>query len=125
MRVRYEKNVFLRYNPCYYIFIIYCQQAPKEAVMTQHVSASEAAYERRKTVIGVRMTVLYSIVYGGFVVLSVFRPALMGARALFGLNIAVAYGLGLILIAILFALVYNHLCRTPSAGGIPKDTPGT
>ncbi len=83
--------------------------------MAQHTTAAEEAFERRKSAIGVRMTILYSLVYGGFVALSVFQPTWMGARALLGLNLAVAYGLGLILIAIIFALIYNHLCRIPPA----------
>ena len=83
--------------------------------MAQHVTPAEAAFERRKIVIGIRMTILYSLVYAGFVALSVFQPTWMGARALLGLNLAVTYGLGLILIAIVFAIVYNHLCRVPPA----------
>jgi uncharacterized membrane protein (DUF485 family) len=83
--------------------------------MDQHVTPAEAAFERRKSIIGIRMTLLYSLVYGGFVALSVFQPTWMGARAVLGLNLAVAYGLGLILIAILFALIYNHLCRVRPA----------
>ena len=75
------------------------------------------AYERRKSAIGIRMTLLYSLVYAGFVALSVFQPAWMGVRAVLGLNLAVAYGLGLIVLAIVFALVYNQLCRVPSDKG--------
>lgn len=74
------------------------------------------AYEKRKSAIGIRMALLYSIIYAGFVVLNVFRPQGMGARAVFGLNLAVAYGIGLILTAILFALIYNLLCRVPGSG---------
>ena len=80
--------------------------------MTQHPHTSDDAAEQRRIRIGVRMTILYSIVYGGFVALSVFRPSWMGAKAILGLNLAVAYGLGLIVIAILFAMFYNYLCRT-------------
>jgi uncharacterized membrane protein (DUF485 family) len=84
--------------------------------MEQPAPTADNAFERRKTRIGIQMTILYSIVYGGFVVLSVFWPASMGARAVLGLNLAVAYGLGLIIVAILFALVYNRLCRVPPTG---------
>ncbi len=84
--------------------------------MAPHVSAAEEAFERRKSGIGIRMTLIYSVIYAGFVVLSVFRPSWMGGRALLGLNLAIAYGLGLILVAIIFALVYNQLCRVPSSG---------
>ncbi len=101
--------------------------------MAQQTTPMDEEFERRKSIIGIRMTILYSIVYGGFVLLSVFQPTWMGARAVLGLNLAVAYGLGLILIAILFALIYNHLCRVPSnarstagaaAGSRPVANPG-
>ncbi len=88
--------------------------------MTHHASVTEEAYERRKSSIGIRMTILYSIIYAGFVALSVFRPGWMGVRAVLGLNLAIAYGLGLIIIAIIFALVYNHLCRVPPTGAPPE-----
>lgn len=82
--------------------------------MNGQKTAMNDALEKRKIVIGVRMTLIYSVIYGGFVVLSVFLPARMGMRAVFGLNLAIAYGLGLIIAAIIFALVYNHLCRIPA-----------
>ncbi len=85
--------------------------------MSNQPADQEQVFERRKSGIGVRMTLIYSLIYAGFVALSVFRPESMGARAVLGLNLAVAYGLGLIVIAIVFALVYNHLCRVPPTGG--------
>jgi len=91
--------------------------------MAQHPIAADDAFEQRKSNIGVRMTVLYAVVYGGFVAVSVFQPAWMGAKALLGLNLAVAFGLGLILIAIIFALVYNHLCRIPPTGANLRGEP--
>ena len=93
--------------------------------MSQNFSTAEAAYERRKSAIGIRMTLIYSLVYAGFVALSVFRPAWMGVRALLGLNLAVTYGLGLILVAILFAIVYNQLCRVPATGSTPGAQSGS
>jgi uncharacterized membrane protein (DUF485 family) len=84
--------------------------------MTQHTVLADKAFENRKSRIGIRMTLIYSLIYGGFVVVSVFQPTWMGARAVLGLNLAVAYGLGLIIIAFIFALIYNHLCRAPQPG---------
>lgn len=78
--------------------------------MADRPAAADQAFERYKTRLGIRMTLLYSLIYAGFVVLSVFRPALMGVRAVLGLNLAVTYGLGLIVIAVIFAVVYNYLC---------------
>lgn len=70
-------------------------------------------YEKRKLKIGIRMTILYSIAYLGFMILSVFIPEAMRSRALFGLNLASSYGLGLIILAIIFAVIYNQLCKIP------------
>ncbi len=84
--------------------------------MADETNAVNDAYERNKSVIGIRMTWLYSLIYAGFVALSVFRPAAMGVRAVFGLNLAIAYGLGLIIIAIAFAVLYNYMCRIPPTG---------
>ena len=89
--------------------------------MTQHATPTDDAFEQRKIRIGIRMTLLYSVVYGGFVALSVFQPTWMGARALLGMNLAVTYGLGLILIAIVFALVYNYLCRVQPTNAAPRS----
>lgn len=72
-------------------------------------------YQKRKTIIGVRMTLLYSLVYAGFMLLSIFQPLWMGTRAVLGLNLAVAYGMGLILLAIIFAVIYNFLIKQPAS----------
>ncbi len=46
---------------------------------------------------------LYCALYGGFVVLAAFRPDLMAKPVVGGVNLAVAYGMGLILAAIVLA----------------------
>lgn len=94
--------------------------------MKQQSTNDHLASEQRKSNIGVLMTILYAIVYGGFVVLSVFFPTLMGIEALFGLNLAIAYGLALIIIAIIFAIIYNALVRIPNSTKLPleKQNPG-
>lgn len=84
---------------------------------------SPSVAEQRKSAIGVRMTIIYAIIYSGFVVLSVFFPSLLGIKALFGLNLAITYGLALILIAILFAIIYNLLVRIPNSTKPIKPTP--
>jgi len=63
-----------------------------------------------KTVIGVRMFVVYALVYLGFVAINVFKPALMETTVLLGLNLAVVYGFGLIILALVLALIYNLMC---------------
>ena len=64
-----------------------------------------------KTRLGVRMFLLYCVVYAGFVFLNVFTEGkAMKVIVLMGLNLAVVYGMGLIVFALILALIYNHLC---------------
>jgi uncharacterized membrane protein (DUF485 family) len=63
-----------------------------------------------KKKIGIRMFIAYGIVYAGFVLINTFIPRVMGIPVLFGLNLAVTYGFGLILLAIISGLIYNSIC---------------
>ena len=87
--------------------------------MPKNRAAAVKDHEKWKSGFGLRMTLLYSLAYLGFMMLSVFRPEWMGDRALFGMNLAVTYGIGLILLAIVMAIVYNQLCKNArtSKGG--------
>ncbi len=76
--------------------------------------------EKRKSKIGIRLTIIYSLIYGGFVALSVFFPGSLGNQTVFGLNLAIAYGLGLIIIAIIMAIIYNTLVRLPNSSKLRK-----
>lgn len=78
------------------------------------------AAERRKSFIGVVLTIIYAVIYGGFVFLSIFYPSMMGIRTFFGMNLAITYGLGLIVIAIILAMIYNQIVRIPNNGRTPK-----
>lgn len=62
-----------------------------------------------KTRLGLWMFALYCIVYAGFIIVNSIWPELMG-KAVFGLNWAVVYGLGLIGFALVVAFIYNALC---------------
>lgn len=63
-----------------------------------------------KTRLGVKLFLVYLLVYAGFVGIGVFSPRLMGTTALLGLNLAFVYGMGLIVLAIIMGLVYNYFC---------------
>lgn len=65
---------------------------------------------KKKQKTGVIMFFIYLIVYSVFVAIGVFSYELMGEHVLFGLNLAVIYGMGLILLAIILGLIYNSLC---------------
>lgn len=63
-----------------------------------------------KSRLGVRMFFVYAIVYAGFVLINVLWPKTMSTIIFAGLNLAVVYGFGLIVFAMILALVYNWLC---------------
>lgn len=62
--------------------------------------------------IGLILFAVYSLLYLTFVLLCAFAPAVMEWRPAGGLNLAIWYGFGLILAALLVALLYGVLCRT-------------
>ena len=57
---------------------------------------------------------VYVVLYGGFVLLSAFKPGVMGENVA-GVNLAIVYGFGLIVAAFLLALVYMVICRPGAA----------
>ena len=61
---------------------------------------------------------VYLVVYAIFVVLNTFQPEMVDQVPLAGLNLAIVYGVGLIVLALILALVYSWLCRT----SIPHDS---
>jgi uncharacterized membrane protein (DUF485 family) len=64
-----------------------------------------------KMKLGVYMFIIYALVYIGFVVINLYDPLLMEIIVCCGLNLAVVYGFGLIIFALVLALVYHYLCR--------------
>ena len=65
---------------------------------------------KKKTKLGVILFFVYFIVYAGFVAIGVADYTLMGKIVLGGQNLAVVYGIGLIIFAILLGLYYNWRC---------------
>ncbi|MFW5750304.1 MAG: DUF485 domain-containing protein [Planctomycetota bacterium] len=64
-----------------------------------------------KTKLGVIMFLLYCVIYAGFVLLTVLTEGrAMQVVSLGGLNIAVLYGMGLIIFALILALIYSAMC---------------
>ena len=64
-----------------------------------------------KTRLGVVMFIIYCVVYAGFVMTNVINEGRAMQTIVFaGLNLAVVYGFGLIIFALVLALLYNHLC---------------
>ena len=74
---------------------------------------ASAEYKMR---LGVVMFFIYGAVYAAFVAINLLRPLWMEKTVLFGLNLAVVYGFGLIAFALVLALIYNALCGAHEAG---------
>ena len=66
-----------------------------------------SAYKMR---LGAVMFLLYGLIYSGFVAINVVNPTLMETPSLLGMNLACVYGFGLIVLALVLALIYNHMC---------------
>ena len=63
----------------------------------------------RQSRLGLVLFFIYLAAYGGFMGLSAFAPKMMAQPVIAGVNLAIAYGLGLILGAVVLALVYMVL----------------
>jgi len=64
-------------------------------------------YKKR---IGVALFTVYALIYAAFIAINVIDPKAMETVLPGGLNLAVVYGFGLIIFALLLALVYNRIC---------------
>jgi uncharacterized membrane protein (DUF485 family) len=60
---------------------------------------------------GLWLFAVYLAAYVLFVVMAAFAPNLMGQPTPLGPNVAILYGFGLILGAVLLALVYIFICK--------------
>ncbi len=61
--------------------------------------------------IGMVLFGVYLLLYGGFVFLNAFAPETMELTPLAGVNLAILYGFGLIIAALVLALIYGWLCK--------------
>ena len=78
----------------------------------EHGPATELQAEKSrgfKTRLGFIMIAFYTIFYFAFIIIAVTNPQLMG-KDVGDLNVAVAYGFGIIILAIIQALIYNFAC---------------
>ena len=66
--------------------------------------------------LGLILFAFYLVLYGGFVALNTFWPQAAGKPVFGGINLAIIYGLGLIIAAIVLALVYAFLCAPSEKG---------
>ncbi|RLS58592.1 MAG: DUF485 domain-containing protein [Planctomycetota bacterium] len=74
----------------------------------------------RQSRAGFVLFLIYLVIYLGFIGINAFCPGLMKSTPLAGVNLAVLYGFGLILAAILMAFLYGFV---GNAAGDVEDQP--
>ena len=67
-----------------------------------------------KTKLGVKMFVVYTLVYATFVIINATNPKAM-ETVVMGQTAAVIWGFGLIALALVQAIIYNHFCTKAEA----------
>lgn len=71
--------------------------------------------ETRNARVGFVLFVVYLLLYGGFVFLNAFAADVMEMTPIAGVNLAILYGFGLIVAALVLALLYGFLCKEEPA----------
>jgi uncharacterized membrane protein (DUF485 family) len=76
---------------------------PSAVIGTDHAAGKKAK-------LGVILFIVYTLIYAGFVLIGLTKPELMGLELMGGQNIAIVYGFGLIILAIVMGFIYNFFC---------------
>ncbi len=72
------------------------------------LEADKAASKKAR--LGVVLFLFYTLIYSGFVVIGLIDPELMALHVLGKQNLAIVYGFGLIILAIVMGFIYNAIC---------------
>lgn len=67
--------------------------------------------DKKKARLGVVMFVIYTVIYAGFILINVMDSQIMRIN-IGSFNVAIVYGFGLIILALVLAIVYNHVCTS-------------
>jgi uncharacterized membrane protein (DUF485 family) len=80
--------------------------------MHQNVLTDPEAYyaSGKKASLGIKFFFIYLLFYAGFVAIGVLNYELLAVEVFRGINLAVFYGIGLIVFAVLLGILYNFLC---------------
>jgi uncharacterized membrane protein (DUF485 family) len=73
--------------------------------------AAEEAISTGRSRFGLILFIVYLALYCGFVALNAFAVTTVESTQVFGVNLAVVYGLALIAGAFILAVVYDLVCR--------------
>lgn len=75
-----------------------------------NTSEEKESLTKRKSALGIRLFFIYLVCYAGFVLIGVFQYELLSIPVIGGLNLALAYGIGLIAFAVILGVIYNYYC---------------
>jgi uncharacterized membrane protein (DUF485 family) len=81
----------------------------------EHDDGNQPHIASRNARLGIWLFAVYLAFYAGFVLLGTFAPDRLAQRPWAGVNMAIWYGLGLIVAAFAVALGYSWLCRARDA----------
>ncbi len=65
---------------------------------------------KQKTKLGLILFFVYAFIYAGFVIIGLSYTHLLSIKVIAGLNLAVVYGIGLIILAIVMGFIYSLVC---------------
>ncbi|ODA42344.1 DUF485 domain-containing protein [Desulfosporosinus sp. BG] len=65
--------------------------------------------EKKKARLGVVMFIIYTVIYAGFIYINVWDSQVMRI-SVGSFNVAILYGFGLIVLALVLAIIYNQIC---------------
>jgi uncharacterized membrane protein (DUF485 family) len=75
-------------------------------------STSTPSARRYNTRLGLFLFVIYLALYLGFVLINAFDAKQMEQIVVAGLNLAIVYGMALIVSALVLALIYGVMCKS-------------
>ena len=75
------------------------------------VRAAHDAHVSPNAGLGMGMFVLYLLLYLGFMGIAAFDYEMFGSITVGGVNLAIVYGVGLIVAALVLAMIYMKLCK--------------
>jgi len=67
---------------------------------------------KKKSNLGLVLFFIYLLIYSGFVFIGLYNPELFGEHVLGMQNLAIVYGFGLIILAIVMGFIYNLMCTS-------------
>ncbi|MFC1945929.1 DUF485 domain-containing protein [Chloroflexota bacterium] len=89
----------------------------------EHGSATEWGTDKSagfKTKLGLAMVTAFTIVYFAFILIAVINPQAMAADV-GSLNLAITFGFGIIILAIIQALIYNYCCSAKETSAAERE----